>query len=746
MKITKPIFLFLLCAGLGNIGFVFPDESDVPEFVNTNSEPILYCSDPVAVAPNISIQNIQIDEADEGVKISISNYIEGEDVLEYDTLGAFRYYWDSNAGSLEITGVGSDEAYEKAVSQVYYRNTSSTPTVGIRLFSISLRDADYLPFSADSGHFYRYVSHEKISWKDANAAADTMTYYGLQGYLATIRSEEEQEFIYLKTLGTGWIGGSDEAEEGTWEWVTGPDKGINFWKGSSGGTAVGGEYSHWDPGEPNNQGDEDYAHILYSAGERGAWNDLPNEGSSFKGYVPQGFLVEFGGMPGDPDLKLSAAAEIEIRDSEHPMLDTTVFKSLFCGTTSATLQLAFTNGSPETKLSALDPEVEVRNTTTEKPEVTVPAFGSYDFQLDMTDDAGCPYIDTIKLEFHNQPDASFTLDEEECAGYNLQLTFPGATEEEADFTWFYNGNVFRSGTELTSVTIPLGFEVMERTVGLLVNEQGCIDSSSKVVTGEPNVILSAEDTVGCSPQVVNFKASTEKLRPTYFWGFSDGQFSNDQNPSHTFKNGSDTVLFFDVQLTVTAVNGCENTAVYPDFVQVFPVPVAGFDLNSHEVLITDPEVTFTNTSHAATSYAWDFGDGSFIVEEIDPVHRYDSMNVYSVLLEAKNDWGCVDSISKELTVTFDKLFPPNAFSPNASLEEDREFRLYGEGVSDVGYRLIIFDSWGGKVFESTTQNKGWKGKMKNSKFAPAGVYSWVLHYTDFTGKAHKQSGTVSLLF
>jgi len=333
MKITKPIFLFLLCAGLGNIGFVFPDESDVPEFVNTNSEPILYCSDPVAVAPNISIQNIQIDEADEGVKISISNYIEGEDVLEYDTLGAFRYYWDSNAGSLEITGVGSDEAYEKAVSQVYYRNTSSTPTVNIRLFSISLRDADYLPFSADSGHFYRYVSHEKISWKDANAAADTMTYYGLQGYLATIRSEEEQEFIYLKTLGTGWIGGSDEAEEGTWEWVTGPDKGINFWKGSSGGTAVGGEYSHWDPGEPNNQGDEDYAHILYSAGERGAWNDLPNEGSSFKGYVPQGFLVEFGGMPDDPDLKLSAAAEIEIRDSEHPMLDTTVFKSLFCGTT-----------------------------------------------------------------------------------------------------------------------------------------------------------------------------------------------------------------------------------------------------------------------------------------------------------------------------------------------------------------------------------------------------------------------------
>ena len=71
----------------------------------------------------------------------------------------------------EITGVGTDEAYEKAVAQVYYRNTSSNPSLGLRSFSISLRDADYLPFKADSGHFYRYIPKLDVTWKQARDLA-----------------------------------------------------------------------------------------------------------------------------------------------------------------------------------------------------------------------------------------------------------------------------------------------------------------------------------------------------------------------------------------------------------------------------------------------------------------------------------------------------------------------------------------------------------------------------------------------
>ena len=64
-----------------------------------------------------------------------------------------------------------------------------------------------------------------------------------------------------------------------------------------------------------------------------------------------------------------------------------------------------------------------------------------------------------------------------------------------------------------------------------------------------------------------------------------------------------------------------------------------------------------------------------------------------------------------------------AFSPNASLEEDREFRIYGEGVVDEGYLLLVYNRWGGVVFESSSQEIGWDGKMKNSDLAPSGVYT-----------------------
>ncbi len=49
--------------------------------------------------------------------------------------------------------------------------------------------------------------------------------------------------------------------EGVWKWMTGPEVGLPFWNGDVGGSAPAGIYANWNNGEPNNAGDEDYAHI-----------------------------------------------------------------------------------------------------------------------------------------------------------------------------------------------------------------------------------------------------------------------------------------------------------------------------------------------------------------------------------------------------------------------------------------------------------------------------------------------------
>jgi gliding motility-associated-like protein len=67
-------------------------------------------------------------------------------------------------------------------------------------------------------------------------------------------------------------------------------------------------------------------------------------------------------------------------------------------------------------------------------------------------------------------------------------------------------------------------------------------------------------------------------------------------------------------------------------------------------------------------------------------------------------------------------------------------------MADEGYQLIIFNRWGEVIFESNSQENGWDGKMKNGNFAPSGVYTWVLRYSDFSGKKHRQNGSVTLVF
>jgi len=118
------------------------------------------------------------------------------------------------------------------------------------------------------------------TWTDANVEAQTRTFMGVTGHLATPRSELENRSI--RRVGTGWIGLTDEAFEGDWRLV--PDiedpTGTLIWQGTAGGAPVDGNYTRWNGGEPNNSGGEDYAEITSGTG----WNDLPASYTRFPIY------------------------------------------------------------------------------------------------------------------------------------------------------------------------------------------------------------------------------------------------------------------------------------------------------------------------------------------------------------------------------------------------------------------------------------------------------------------------------
>ncbi len=299
---------------------------------------------------------IDPDESEiKALYIQISTgYRLGEDVLSLSNVSDhpnITVKWSVSEAKLTLessdTGIERLNDIIAAAKDVIFES-SSLNIFGEKFFSFTIGNANYLP---STGHYYEFVPKIGITWTQARNAAAGLNFYGLQGYLATITRFEEAKLSGEQAAGAGWIGGSDAAVEGQWEWVTGPEAGTNdalFYRGQypTGNTVT---YSFWNTLEPNNLGDEDYAHITArNVGIRGSWNDLSNTGGSSGDYQPKGYIVEYGGMPGDPMIDISAFTKIYI-----PALDS-IQDGSTCGAGKVTLTAEPADISPSAQVHWFD--------------------------------------------------------------------------------------------------------------------------------------------------------------------------------------------------------------------------------------------------------------------------------------------------------------------------------------------------------------------------------------------------------
>lgn len=234
----------------------------------------------------------------------------------------------------------------------------------------------------------------------------------------------------------------------------------------------------------------------------------------------------------------------------------------------------------------------------------------------------------------------------------------------------------------------------------------------------------------------------------FSWDFGDGDTSSLASVKHEYKEPGT----YKPTLTIHGVNG--EIIVKDTVITVYNKPDASFLIVNKEVYIPEEEAIFINTTTDATTFQWEFGDGSNSTE-IDPKYRYEDEGKYDITLHAWSENSCYDSstmpagleVLKSGAIQF-----PNAFTPSLSGSSggyynpddfsNDVFYPLGEGVEE--YYLEIFNRWGILVFESQDLLIGWDGYYKG-ELLNEGVYVWKVRGKYNNGREFKKVGTVLLV-
>ncbi|MDK2912904.1 MAG: hypothetical protein PWR29_1861, partial [Methanolobus sp.] len=592
-------------------------------------------------------------------------YVQGEDFLRFTNTSSISGSFNPLTGILSLTGSGNAADYQEAFRSVRYENINDDPNTSYR--NITFVMGDNAVYLESTGHYYESVySESAVSWTDAKAAAEARSLSGMQGYLATILTEEESVFLGSKAPDNAWIGANDIAVEGEWRWVTGPEnltgEGTPFYyQGNQ--TTVPGFYTNWNSGEPNNSGDTEHYGQILGAGNK-KWNDLPNVHDVYY------YLVEYGGMPNETAPQLTATITISINSINDAPSTPGNFTSPLAGDSverGSTINVSW-GGSTDPENDAIKYNLWYFNGTwtqiADMLEVT-----SFNFAIPIEDISQASFKvyanDSLVNSTENNvtftltsiiPGSDFTVDVTSgLAPLTVNFTYD-PSHYPTGLVWdFGDGSNSTEQNPVHTYSTPGTY-----TVSLNASNLGGHNITTKAayITAAyvPVASFTADVTSGDVPLTVNFTDTSQNDPTGWFWNFGDGTNSTEQNPTHVYTS----VGTYTVTLNATNAGG-SNTSMQTDYITTAEMPVANFtsDVTTGAVPLV---VNFIDQSeNSPTSWFWDFGDGTNSTER-NATHTYTSAGTFIVNLTATNVGG--SNISTQTIIA--DVVPVASFTANAT--------------------------------------------------------------------------------
>jgi gliding motility-associated-like protein len=286
------------------------------------------------------------------------------------------------------------------------------------------------------------------------------------------------------------------------------------------------------------------------------------------------------------------------------------------------------------------------------------------------------------------------------------------------------------------------FPVVDTEYIVTVSDQrGCIHRDTMFVTvhSNPQPVFTASVNSGCVPLCVRFDdltpAPINSELVARSWDFGNAITDTVQSREFCYYLAGRN----DVTLSLLTDKGCKRVLKREGLIEAFGLPDPDFRFGAASSDILKPSVEIENLTVNATSFTWNFGDGSPLLQTFSPVHEFPDTGTYFVKLYAENDQGCIDSIIKMYVVDpFYTFYIPNSFTPNGDGKNDF-FTIKGQFIDT--YDIQIFDRWGRVIFSQVnTEGVRWDANQ-----VPDGVYIYSIKVSDVGGKEHKYKGTLSVI-
>lgn len=288
------------------------------------------------------------------ITVQFTTAIENGDDVTFDEVDGFVVRGKTanrsvNASNADDPNGGWDAAkwedYLRNHMKINLISSAGGGTKGLRMIASLSKVTDTYDFNSENGHYYLYRD-DACMWTEArDRATAAPSYMGMKGYLLTVTSQTEAQFISTLIEGNTWMGGTCLPEFGTQDptshgysltpststvryyWVTGPEATANNGKpllicqgNYSAAAALNadakarGLYANWTGSEPNtsngvgevsntagaaNKGE--YCIHMWgksSGNTPGTWNDYPNY-PHIGTHRPCNYIIEYGGLEDD---------------------------------------------------------------------------------------------------------------------------------------------------------------------------------------------------------------------------------------------------------------------------------------------------------------------------------------------------------------------------------------------------------------------------------------------------------------